>query len=136
MPALTWLVTKCYGTTPADVFFRIDSGETRPIACSSGVQQGDPIVPAMFCLALRPALMRFREELEEEGAEVFAYMNDVSLGLMGVTANTARAFAFLRRELEDIGLWLPPPRPWHYHRKGAPRRRRTIRSLEALMSAS
>ena len=34
--------------------------------------------------------------------EASAYMDDVSLGLMGVTSNTVRAFAFLRRELQDI----------------------------------
>ena len=36
--------------------------------------------------------------------EAFACMDDVSLGLTGITANTIRAFAFLRRELEDIGI--------------------------------
>ena len=52
--------------------------------------------PAMFCLSLRPELKRFREEFEREGVEAFAYMDDVSLGLRGLTANTIRAFAFLR----------------------------------------
>ena len=41
--ALTPFAAKCYGTRPADVFFRMDSGETRTITCSSGVQQGEPI---------------------------------------------------------------------------------------------
>ena len=36
--------------------------------------------------------------------EVFAYLDDVSCGHMRVTANTVRAFAFLRGELEDIGI--------------------------------
>ena len=31
-------------------------------------------------------------------------MDDVSLGLAGITANTIRALAFLRRELDDIGI--------------------------------
>ncbi|CAN0546862.1 unnamed protein product, partial [Laminaria digitata] len=75
------LLSKCYGTRPADVFFRMDTGETRTIACSSGVQQGDPMGPAMFCLVLRPGLKRFRQEFEGEGVEAFAYMDDVSLGL-------------------------------------------------------
>ncbi|CAN0597103.1 unnamed protein product [Laminaria digitata] len=39
----------------------MDTGETRTITCSSGVQQGDPMGPAMFCLALRPGLKRFRQ---------------------------------------------------------------------------
>ena len=104
VPALTPLVAKCYGTRPTDVFFRMDSGKTRTIAFSSGVQQGDPMGPAMFCLGLRPGLKRFREEFELEGVEGFAYMDDLSLGLTGVTANTVRAFAFLRRVLEAIGV--------------------------------
>ena len=64
--------------------------------------------PAMFCLALRLELKRFREEFEREGVEAFAYMDDVSLGLMRITADTVRAFAFLRRELEDIGIVVNP----------------------------
>ncbi|CAN0583978.1 unnamed protein product, partial [Laminaria digitata] len=44
--------------------FQMDTGVARTIACSSGVQQGDPMGPAMFCLALRPGLKRFRQELE------------------------------------------------------------------------
>ena len=52
VPALTPFVTKCYGTRPEGVLFRMDSGETRTILCSSGVQQGDTMRPAMFRLAL------------------------------------------------------------------------------------
>ena len=65
VPTLTPLVAKCYGTTPADEFFRMDSGEIRTIAYSSGVQHGYAMGPAMFFLALRPGLERFREELRE-----------------------------------------------------------------------
>ncbi|CAN0591994.1 unnamed protein product, partial [Laminaria digitata] len=54
VPALTPLVAKCYGTRPADV------GDQ--CSCSSGVQREDPMGPAMFCLALRPGLKRFRQE--------------------------------------------------------------------------
>ena len=54
--ALTPFAAKCSGTRPTDVIFRMDSGETRTIVCSSGVQQGDPMGPAKFCVALRPGL--------------------------------------------------------------------------------
>ena len=60
--------------------------------------------PTLFCLALRPGLNRFRDEFEREGVEAFAYMDDFSLDLPGIMANAIRAFAFLRRELEDIGI--------------------------------
>ena len=38
VPVLTTLVANYYGTRSADIFSRKDSGETRTIACSSGVQ--------------------------------------------------------------------------------------------------
>ena len=104
VPAFTPLVAKCCGTRPVDVFSRMDSGGTRTIVCSSDVQQGDPMGPGMFCLALRPGLKRFRQESEIEGVEAFAYIDDVSLGLTRITANTVRAFVFLRQEPDDIGI--------------------------------
>ena len=55
-----------------DVFSRTDSGETSTIACSSGEQQGDPMGPAIFCLAVQPRLKRFGQEFEGEGVEAFA----------------------------------------------------------------
>ena len=39
--------------------------------------------PAICCLSLRPGLKRFREVFKGEGVEAFAFMDDVSLGLMG-----------------------------------------------------
>ena len=60
--------------------------------------------------------------------EAFAYMDDVSLGLMGAIANTVRAFVFLRRELADIDIVVNPARPLHYHRKGTPRQPRRFSS--------
>ena len=108
MPALTPLVAKCYGTRPADVFFsdglRGDQDDRLLQRCSAG----GPHSPAMFFLALQPEPARFREEFDGQGAEAFSYMDDVSLGLMGVTASTVRAFAFLRRQLDDIGIVVNP----------------------------
>ena len=37
-------------------------------------------------------------------------MDDLSLGLIGITANTISAFAFLRRESEDIGIVVNTPK--------------------------
>ena len=74
--------------------------------------------PATFCLGLRPGLKRFREEFEREGVEAFAYMGDVSLGLTRITADTVRAFAYLRRELEDIGIAVNPAKTIAQQPKG------------------
>ena len=50
--------------------------------------------------------------------ETFANMGDISLGIIGVTANTGRAFAFLRRELEDVGLVANPAKTVALQPKG------------------
>ena len=47
---------------------------------------------------------RFKEEFEREGVEAFAYMDHVFLGPMGITTNTIRASAFLRRGSKYIGI--------------------------------
>lgn len=72
--------------------------------------------PAMLCPALLPGLKQFREEFEVERVEAFAYMGDISLALTvyevyrEVTANIgiAGVIAFLRREVDDIGIVANP----------------------------
>ena len=63
-PAFTGFVVKCYGEKPASVVFQIDSGERTKLECSRGVQEGDAKGPVLFCLPLRPALTKVREEYE------------------------------------------------------------------------
>lgn len=58
----------------------------------------------MFCLALRPKLTRFREDFRREGVKTFAYMNNISVRLVGVTANTVLSIVFLQHKLDGIGI--------------------------------
>ena len=76
--------------------------------------------PAMFILALRPGLKRFRQEFKREGMETFAYMDDVSLGLTGISANTVRAFSFLQQELENVGIVVNAAKPVALPPRGHP----------------
>ena len=85
VPALTPFVAKCYGERSTTVFFQMDSGERRKIDCSSGVQQVDAMEPALFCMPLLPVLKRTREEFEQRGVEAFAYLDDISIGMMEMT---------------------------------------------------
>ena len=85
VPALTPFVAKCYGEMSAPVFFQMESGERRKINCSSGVQQGDAMGPALFCMPLLPVLKRTRAESEPRGVETFAYLDDISIGMMDRT---------------------------------------------------
>ena len=63
-------------------------------------------------------------------------MDDVPLGLTGVTAYAVRAFVCLRQELDGIGIVVKAAKQWHCHPKGTPRRRRRVRFLKAWESAS
>ena len=60
----------------------MESRERRKIDCSSGVQQGDAMGPALFCKPLFPVLKRTRAEFELRGVEAFAYLDDISIGNM------------------------------------------------------
>ena len=94
VPVLTPLVTKCCGARLADVFSRMDSGETRTIACSSVVQhslRAGNIVPG---LATRAEVIptRFRER---RNGSLHVHGRCLSRPY-GITTNTVRAFGFLR----------------------------------------
>ena len=108
MPALAPFVTKCYGEMSASVFFQMGSGKRRKIDCSSEVQQGDAIGPALFYMPLLPALKRTRAEFEPRGVEGFAYLGYISIGMMEISPDTVEVVPFLQRELSNIGIAITP----------------------------
>lgn len=63
--------------------------------------------PALFCLAMRPGLRRYREEFEGEGVEEFAYIDTISLSLMGAQPRRFYLPPAQARRLRDRGQ----PRP-------------------------
>ena len=79
VPALTPFVAKCYGEMSAPVFLQMESGERREIDCSSGVQQGDAMGPALFCMPLLPVLKRTRAEFEPRGESFYGSPPNFSL---------------------------------------------------------
>ena len=108
VPALTPFVAKCYGKLSAPVFFQMESGERRKIDCSSGVQQGDAMGPALFCMPLLPVLKRTRAEFEPRGVKALAYLDDSSIGMMEITPDTVEVVPFRQRELSNIGIAINP----------------------------
>ena len=96
VPALTPFVAKCYSERSATVFFQMDSGERCKIDFSSGVQRGDTMGPTLFCMPLLPVLKRTREEFEQRGVESFAYLDDISIGMMEITPDTVEVVPFLQ----------------------------------------
>ena len=118
VPDLTPFVDKWYGKTSAPVFYQMDSGERRKIYCSSGMPQADAMGPALFCMPPLPVLKRTQEEFEPRGVETFAYLDDVSIGMVEVTSDTVHILPFLPRGLACIGLAMNPSKTVPLHPKG------------------
>jgi len=72
-----------------------------------GVQQGDPLGPLLFALALQPALQAAQSGPEGHRPElVFAYLDDVCLA--GGSRQVATALARLAAAARQVGLQLNP----------------------------
>ena len=61
---------------PSTHLWEDDSGEVHTVPQGEGGEQGDPLMPLLFCLEQRPALTAVRAELEE-GEKLFAYLDDL-----------------------------------------------------------
>ena len=68
------------------------------ISSQEGAQQGDPLGPLLFCLAIHPILTSFTSEL------VIGYMDDITLG--GDEESLARDVQLTRVQGEAMGLKL------------------------------
>ena len=91
-PELLPLVHSAY-SAPFSFFW----GETT-LQSSEGVQQGDPLGPLMFCLAIQPLIERLISEF------VVSYLDDGPLG--GRVGEALQDLQMVERTAEDLGLQL------------------------------
>ena len=56
--------------------------------------------------------------VEPKGVEAFAYLDDVIIGMVGVTSDTVDVVPFLQRELASIGIAMNPSKTVALPRKG------------------
>jgi len=99
MPGMAPWVGFCYGRPSKLVF------GSRTISSESGVQQGDPLGPLLFALALQPVLTELAGARSGGGLElVFSYLDDLCLA--GEAAAVKSALDVLRARCATIGLQL------------------------------
>ena len=96
----------------------MDSGERTKLECSRGVQQGNAMGPALFCLPLRPVLARVREEYEWQGVETYAHLDDITIAADEILPGTVGVVPFLERELTARDIHLNPGKTIAFAPKG------------------
>ena len=96
----------------------------------------ETVRPALFCLPLRPVLMRVQEEYESQEVEAYAYLDSITNAADGISPRTVGVVPFLETELTARGVHLSPGKmvPWP-RRDTCPRRKRCHFRQEG-MSAS
>ena len=86
------------------LFYRSPDGQQHTVLSVTGVQQGDPLAPALFALGIHPALQDLAARFP--GVHVMAYLDDIHL--IGPPAMVWPAFCYLRTALRALGLLMSP----------------------------
>ena len=99
MPGLAAWVDWTYGCSSNLVF------GNKVLRSERGVQQGDPLGPLLFALALQPLLRDLHNQRRDGGLElVYSYLDDLCLA--GGSQAVSDAVSTLRTKAADIGLTL------------------------------
>ena len=70
----------------------------------SGTQQGDPLGPFLFALAIHAGIKRVLANFKDKGVIILAYLDDIHV--LGPPAEAAEAFLELQKELAQVDLEL------------------------------
>ena len=101
-PSLYHFVASCYLNSPSLCLLTPDGVDC--IQSSEGVQQGDPLGPFLFSLALHPCLKMAAEKCEQ--GFVVSYLDDAIVA--GPKTDVLAAYDCLQQEMKAIGLHIRP----------------------------
>ncbi len=97
MPSIAYWVEWCYGR-PAKLYM-----EGTTLLSQTGAQQGDPLGPLLFSLAIHPTVVRIQTECPTLQLNNW-YLDDGTI--MGPPAEVLKALSILQEAMPSIGLHL------------------------------
>ena len=98
-PSLFPFVSSC-SANPRSIWFGLGDHGSRIIHSEEGVQQGDPLGPMLFSLALHPCLSDTQSRLDT--GFITSYLDDAVL--LGPCSSVVSAFQSFEKQLSNIGL--------------------------------
>lgn len=109
-PDLFAYASKIYAQQPSLRFNLDGQAAAVEVLSQQGVQQGDPLGPLLFALAMYPIMKRFMEHHQFQHLSLPAFLDDVAIGcltLAGLTSDlqtTKAAYDWLVTKLSFIGI--------------------------------
>lgn len=109
-PDLFAYASKIYSRQPSLRFNLDGQAAAVEVLSQQGVQQGDPLGPLLFALAMYPIMKRFMEHHQFQHVSLPAYLDDVAIGCLTVAGlasdlqTTKAAYDWLVVKLSYIGI--------------------------------
>lgn len=109
-PDLFAYASKIYAQQPSLRFNLDGQAAAVEVLSQQGVQQGDPLGPLLFALAMQPIMKQFAEQREFQHLSLPAFLDDVAIGCLTVAGlasdlqSTKAAYDWLVTKLATIGI--------------------------------
>jgi hypothetical protein len=109
-PDLFAYASKIYAQQPSLRFNQEGQAAAVEVLSQQGVQQGDPLGPLLFALAMQPIMKLFAEQQQFQHLSLPAFLDDVAIGCLTIAGlasdlqSTKAAYDWLVVQLSTIGI--------------------------------
>ena len=110
LPEAFEYVCHLYAGAPPHLLFQLAAGGIAVVPSRRGVQQGDPLGPALYCCGIHRVLRRFNASLRQRGGRgaACAYMDDIFGWTSRLDATWLGAVRQVAGDLLEVGITVRP----------------------------